>query len=120
VLAASGGDGYEVVFTSNLIHSMDEEQVRVLLARMLAWTRPCGRVVVKDFLLNDEKTEPAQGVVFAINMLVNTHGGRSYSFGEVEDWLTAAARDGGITGSMERVHLPESNSGMVVLSREDG
>jgi len=119
VLAASGGDGYDVVFTSNLIHSMDDDQTRELIGRMVGWTKPGGRTVVKDFLLSDDKTEPAQGVVFAINMLVNTPGGRSYSFSEVEGWLKEAALAKGITGQLERVKLPESNSGMVVFTRDE-
>ena len=109
VLAQSGGAGFDLVFGSNLIHSMDPDQVQVLLGRMASWTKPGGRVVVKDFFLDDPRTAPASAALFAINMLVNTPGGRSYTWSEVERWLAAAA-----PGSAERIELPGGTSGMVV------
>ena len=119
VLAASGGNGYDVVFTSNLVHSMDPTQVQVLVRRMVRWARPGGRVVVKDFFVNDERTAPPPAVVFSVNMLVNTPGGRSYQWTEVEGWLRDAALEAGIRCEIERRILPDSHSGLLVLQRLD-
>jgi hypothetical protein len=36
------------------------------------------------------RTFPPQGALFAINMLVNTKGGDTYTFAEIQDALEAA------------------------------
>jgi ubiquinone/menaquinone biosynthesis C-methylase UbiE len=121
VLAANSGEGYDLVFTSNLIHSMDEMQVQVLLSRMVSWTKSGGRVAVKDFLMNDSRTFPARGAIFAINMLVNTPGGRTYQWSEIERWLAdAAAANGRRLAATERIQLEDGNSGIVVGTLDIG
>jgi len=40
--------------------------------------------------MNDERTEPAFGALFALNMLVNTPGGDTYTESEIEKWMTNA------------------------------
>ena len=49
-----------------------------------------GKVIVKDFFINDSRVEPARAVLFAINMLVNTKEGNAYSVKEVTGWLKKA------------------------------
>lgn len=116
VLKHSPG-GYGMVLASNLIHSMDEGRVRELLRRAVRWCAPGGRVVIKDFLLDDTRTSPASAALFSINMLVN-NAGRSYAWSEVERWL-AEALDGCGAGASElkRIELPDGRSGMVVAQK---
>ena len=45
---------------------------------------------MQDFLLNDDHVTPVNSSIFAINMLVNTASGRTYTWSEVEKWLSAA------------------------------
>jgi hypothetical protein len=40
--------------------------------------------------VNDERTEPLAGLLFAVNMLVNTDNGDTYSFREISSWLGEA------------------------------
>jgi hypothetical protein len=40
--------------------------------------------------MSADRTEPASGALFAVNMLVNTDGGNSYTFHEIRDGLTEA------------------------------
>lgn len=40
--------------------------------------------------MNDAKTEPPQGAIFSINMLVGVEGGDCYSESEVRAWLNIA------------------------------
>jgi len=37
--------------------------------------------------MNEDRTKPPAGTLFAINMLVNTRGGDTFSFREVKDGL---------------------------------
>jgi hypothetical protein len=40
--------------------------------------------------MSPERTEPAGGAIFAVNMLVATSGGNCYTFDEIEACLNAA------------------------------
>lgn len=38
-----------------------------------------GRLVIRDFILDKDKTSPKAAALFAVHMLVNTRGGSTYS-----------------------------------------
>lgn len=116
VIAASGGAGFDLVFSSSLIHSMDPRQVQTLLTRKVGWCAPGGQVVVKDLFMQENRIEPAGGAVFAINMLVNTPGGGTYTWSECEEWLRAACDAQQKTpAAIERIDLEDGRSGMLCL-----
>ncbi|MEJ2255310.1 MAG: hypothetical protein P8Y75_13295, partial [Nitrospirota bacterium] len=48
---------------------------------------PGGRMAVQEFPVSDDRTSPPEGALFAVNMLVNTHGGRTYPAKEIMGWL---------------------------------
>ena len=84
------GSGYDLVFLSSICHMLGPDGNRDLLARSARALGPGGRVVVQDFILEPERTGPRQAVLFAINMLVGTEEGSTYSEAEYASWLTAA------------------------------
>ena len=47
-------------------------------------------LIVRDYVMSDDHTQPPEGAYFAINMLVNTPGGGTYSFEEIKRDLEAA------------------------------
>lgn len=51
---------------------------------------PGGTVVIAEFLVNQERTGPLNGLIFAVNMLVNTEKGDTFSLEEIRGWLEAA------------------------------
>jgi hypothetical protein len=78
-----------------------------LLRRCREALAPGGRVVIQDFILEADKTAPRFAALFALNMLVGTRGGSSYSEPEYSAWLGEAGlaeirhvRLPGITGLM--------------------
>jgi hypothetical protein len=77
------------------------EENRQLLDRAYAALAPHGRLVISDFILDADKTSPRFGTLFALNMLVGTRAGASYSEPEYEQWLKAA----GFAAS-KRVRIP--------------
>jgi (2Fe-2S) ferredoxin/SAM-dependent methyltransferase len=95
------GSGYDLVLLSSICHMLGPEENRGLLARAARALAPAGRVVVSDFVLDEDGTAPRQAVLFSINMLVGTPSGRSYRESEYVAWLEAA----GLVG-VERVRLP--------------
>jgi ubiquinone/menaquinone biosynthesis C-methylase UbiE len=81
------GRGYDLVLVSNIIHSLGEKDNRDLLARCHRSMEPGGRVVVKDFLLDENRVTPAFASMFAVNMLTGTGAGGCYTISEVTSWL---------------------------------
>lgn len=84
------GAGYDLVLLSAIAHMLSEAENQDLFRRCRAALNPGGRLVIRDFLLNDDKTAPRPAALFALNMLVATRSGSSYSEGEYRDWLVAA------------------------------
>lgn len=84
------GSGYDLVFLSAVIHSNSAEQNIKLLDKCARALNPGGQVVIQDFIMNEERTEPGMGAMFAINMLVGTEGGDTFTEKEVKEWLTLA------------------------------
>ncbi|NLT21428.1 MAG: acetylserotonin O-methyltransferase [Syntrophorhabdus sp.] len=82
--------GHDLVLLSAIIHQNDPGQ-NVALYRK-AWTAllPGGTILIRDHIMDETRTAPSAGALFAINMLVNTRGGSTYTFEEVEGGLTEA------------------------------
>ena len=84
------GGPYQVILMSSIIHSLGEEQIRHLLARCFEALEPGGRLLIRDFFLDDTRTQPPPNAIFAVNMLVATEFGRCYTWAEVSAWLRQA------------------------------
>ena len=95
------GSGYDLVLVSSICHMLGPEENRDLLARAARALAPAGRVVVSDFVLDEDGTGPRQAALFSINMLVGTPSGRSYRESEYTAWLVAAG-----LADVARVRLP--------------
>ena len=81
------GDDYDLVYVSNIIHSLGPEEITRVMAKVHAALAPGGSVVVKDFFLDDTRTDPAFAALFSINMLVATDRGKSYTWSEARQIL---------------------------------
>ena len=84
------GGAYDLIFISHLLHSYSPDDNRRILANCRKGLNPGGQIVVQEFLIDDTLTQPALGALFAVNMLVNTEGGRCYSPAEIAGWLSEA------------------------------
>jgi hypothetical protein len=83
-------DGHDLALLSAIIHQNDSEQNVELYRKVFDALVPGGAVVVRDFVMSEDHTEPPDGAFFAINMLVNTPGGSTYSFEDISKDLEAA------------------------------
>jgi (2Fe-2S) ferredoxin/predicted O-methyltransferase YrrM len=84
------GAGYNLVFVSAICHMLSPEENRDLVKRCHAALAPKGRLVIQDFILEADKTAPKFAALFALNMLVGTRAGSSYSEVEYSAWLGEA------------------------------
>jgi SAM-dependent methyltransferase len=84
------GSGYDLVFLSAIIHSNSAEQNRSLVKKCARALSLGGRVIVQDFIMNEDRTSPPRGAFFALNMLVGTPAGDTYTEAEVRTWMEEA------------------------------
>lgn len=112
VIEDDPGEGYDFILLSNLIHSYSDAVNRHILHKCARALAPGGRLCVKDFLLNPDRTSPPWAAVFAVNMLVNTEGGNCYTREEIRSWMEDAglAWEGGRDVAV--------NSGLVMGRKE--
>ena len=96
------GEGYDLVLLSAICHMLGPEENRDLLRRCREALAPRGRIVIQDFILESDKTAPRISALFALNMLVGTANGNSYSEQEYAAWLREASFQ-----DIRRLEMPE-------------
>ena len=84
------GSGYDLVFISSIVHIYSHEQNAALLKKAYGALNPDGRAIVKDIIMDEDRTSPLRGALFALNMLVATETGDTYTEGEVRQWFVGA------------------------------
>jgi SAM-dependent methyltransferase len=79
-----------MVLLSAVIHLLSLEQVEDLLRRTYRALVPGGRVVIRDYVMSPDRVKPRAGAIFAVNLLVSTANGGTYTFPEIRLCLAAA------------------------------
>lgn len=87
---ADFGTGHEIATLGHILHSEGVTRSKALLAKTHAALTSGGTIVIAEFLVNASRTGPVNGLIFAVNMLVNTDCGGTYSFEEIAGWLSEA------------------------------
>src|SRR5206468_12725101 len=87
VLEGDFGDSYDVATLGHILHSEGEERSRQLLNKTFRALKPGGTIAIAEWLVNDDRTEPLPSLMFAVQMLVNTEKGDTFSFNEIKSWL---------------------------------
>jgi predicted O-methyltransferase YrrM len=82
--------GCDLAWISAIVHQNSREQNRALFAKAHAALTAGGAVLIRDIVMDESHVHPASGALFAINMLVATPLGGTYTFNELRDDLTAA------------------------------
>jgi ubiquinone/menaquinone biosynthesis C-methylase UbiE len=82
--------GCDLALLSAIIHQNSPEQNIALYKKIYRALVPGGVVLIRDHIMDESRTRPPAGAMFALNMLVNTSGGDTYTFGEVKETLEAA------------------------------
>ena len=102
------GSGYDLILLSAIVHMNPPERNRRLLAKAAKALNPKGQLVIQDYIMNRDRTRPALGAIFALNMLVGTEGGDTYTEAEVREWMKSS----GLSGIVRR-DTPFSSSLMI-------
>jgi hypothetical protein len=84
---ADFGSNHQLATLGHILHSEGAERSQALLRRTFDALASGGTIAIAEFLVNAERTGPPSGVIFAVNMLVNTDHGDTFSFEEISAWL---------------------------------
>jgi 2-polyprenyl-3-methyl-5-hydroxy-6-metoxy-1,4-benzoquinol methylase len=87
---ADFGSNHTVATLGHILHSEGEDRGRALLRKTFQALKPGGTIAIAEFLVNSDRRGPVNGLLFAVNMLVNTDHGGTYSFDEISEWLKEA------------------------------
>jgi SAM-dependent methyltransferase len=90
LLEADFGTGHRFATIGHILHSEGRDRSRRLLKKVYDALAPGGSVVIAEFMPNNERTGPANALIFSINMLVHTREGDTFTFREMSEWLRAA------------------------------
>lgn len=84
------GRGFDLAFLSHVLHSNNAAENAEFIKRAWRALRPGGKIVVQEFVVDDNRTSPAGPVFFALNMLVGTTAGDAYTESEIGKWFADA------------------------------
>ena len=84
------GKDYDLILISQILHMFSEKVNIALLRKCKKALSKNGKVVIHEFMINEDRTSPVHSSLFAINMLVNTSDGRTYSPVEISKWFRKA------------------------------
>ncbi|MEW6263052.1 MAG: methyltransferase [Thermodesulfobacteriota bacterium] len=83
-------NGHDLALLSAIIHQNSLAQNLELFRKAFQALEPGGRIVIRDHVMNPDRTRPRSGALFAVNMLVGTPGGGTYTYQEIKEGLEQA------------------------------
>ncbi len=81
---------FDLAILGHLCHSEGPKHTPPLLIKVGKALKSGGQVVIADMIPNNERTGPVQPLLFAVNMLVNTEAGDTFTRAEYRAWLQEA------------------------------
>jgi len=90
LLAVDYGTGYQIATLGHILHSEGPERSKKLLKKVFDALAPGGTIAISEMVPNDDRTGPPHALIFAVNMLIHTETGDTFTFAEMSDWLKAA------------------------------
>jgi ubiquinone/menaquinone biosynthesis C-methylase UbiE len=82
--------GFDLALLSNILHGQSAETNQQILTAVSAALEPGGELILRDVLMNEDRTIPVFGALFAVNLVLHGSAGRCYTFSEVSNWLALA------------------------------
>jgi hypothetical protein len=83
-------NNYDLILLSAIVHINSFEQNKFLVKKCAEALNKNGMLIINDFIMDENRTQPYQGALFSLNMLVGTVSGDTYTEEEIREWYTAA------------------------------
>jgi hypothetical protein len=82
--------GHDLAFVSAIIHQNSLDQNVNLYRKIFRSLNWRGRIVIRDHVMDPNRIYPRDGAIFAVNMLLGTSGGGTYTYEEIKTGLSQA------------------------------
>lgn len=117
-ISAIGGDfneglpagPFDAAYLGSVSHMYGPEKNRVLMKRVAGLLVPGGVIAIRDFIRGISEG----AALFAVNMVVNTESGNTYSEDEYRGWLSAAGFEG-----VEILSIPSRETHLMLARRSE-
>jgi SAM-dependent methyltransferase len=83
-------EGFDAVWMSQVLHGEGPLNAALLVKRGFDALRSGGKVIIQEFVLDDDRRGPLGPALFTLNMLVQTKDGAAYSYSEIVQMLKEA------------------------------
>jgi hypothetical protein len=87
---ADFGRGHLIATLGHILHSEGETRSRRLLKKTFEALTPGGTIAIAEILADAERRTAVPALIFAVNMLVNSDEGDTFTFDEIRGWLEEA------------------------------
>jgi 2-polyprenyl-3-methyl-5-hydroxy-6-metoxy-1,4-benzoquinol methylase len=87
------GTGYDLALVTNFLHHFDPATCTTLMKKIHEALKAGGRVIVLEFVPNEDRVSPPIPARFGLTMLSGTPGGDAYTFAELRKQLRDAGFD---------------------------
>ncbi len=84
------GSGYDLILLSAIIHMNSPAENIALFKKCVKALNPGGQLVIQDWVMSPDRTRPAAGAFFAMNMLISTVAGDTFTETEIKGWMKRA------------------------------
>jgi ubiquinone/menaquinone biosynthesis C-methylase UbiE len=81
------GGGFHIATLGHILHSEGDAKSRRLLRKVYDALAPGGIIAIAEFIPNDDRNGPPYPLLFAVNMLVNTEDGDTFTYKQMTGWL---------------------------------
>lgn len=84
------GEAWDYVLLANILHDNPPERCERIVREAAGLLGAGGLLLIYEWVINDGRTSPPTVATFALMMLVENEGGRTYTAGEISAWMEAA------------------------------
>ncbi len=84
------GSGYDVALVTGFLHHFDPQTIEKLLRKVKNSLAPRGRMVIAEFVPNEDRVTPPPAAMFPLIMLASTAAGDAYTFDELKQMVSNA------------------------------
>jgi ubiquinone/menaquinone biosynthesis C-methylase UbiE len=85
-----GHEKYDLVILGLVCHSYGEETNRKLFSRVHRSLKRGGRLLISEFIPDDERSSTVMPLLFATIMLITSNEGNTFTMKEYREWLQGA------------------------------
>lgn len=84
------GSGYDVALLFGVLNGEPREKRPTLIRKIFSALNPSGLFVMREFVLDPDRTSPPQAAIFALQMLLTTEAGGLDTSDDWTEWLASA------------------------------